>query len=199
MSLKAAQLAAVLAEIPNIRVGTEVAAVSVYVPAISRSVVIDPKAVREHSCVLGPTGERALHLVLDINAVPVQVIVTPDDLVFAPDTGDAGFGISIDVTDAPPLVSFSEMVRDLDAVARKLSTEKNLDHVVGALVMLRYFVAGAKRLGIECRDAESKLRSMWEQVGLPSAEPRTPGKQRQSPSTRRSSTRQGNASRRKTR
>lgn len=110
MSLNAAQLASLLAEIPNIRVETKAAAVSVHVPAIDRSVVIDPRAVREHRSVLGPTGERALHLVLDIDSVAVQVIVTPDDLVFAPDTRDAGLGIRIDVTDAPPLVSFSEMI-----------------------------------------------------------------------------------------
>ena len=190
MSLKAAELASVLTEISSIHVGREAAAVMRSCTCHDRSLVIDPKAVREHSFVTGPTGARALHLVLDIDAVPVQVIVAPDDLrVRAGYTRRAGCGIKIHVTDAPPLVSFSEMVRDLDKVARKLSTEKNFDHLVGALVMLRYFVAGSKRLRIECHDAESKLREhAGSRSGCRRRNNRSLQSRPQSPSTRRSIT-----------
>jgi hypothetical protein len=169
MFINATQLRSLLAEISEIRVMPDAAGVLVHVPAIDRSILINPDAVRQHNYVTGPTGKRALQLLLDLESVPVQAIVASNDLVFAPDTRDAGLGIKVSVTDAPPLVSVSEMMRDLDTVAQNLSTEKNFDNVVGALVMLRYFVAGAKRVGIECSDAESKLRQLWDGAGVVSA------------------------------
>jgi hypothetical protein len=140
----------------------------VYVPAIDRSLMIRANAVKQHAYVDTPSGEPALMLLLDVDSKPVQAIVASTDLVFAPDTGDSGFGIAVDVTNAPPLVGFSEMVRDIGRVEKTWPTEENFDKVIGNLVLLRYFVAGAKRLGIECTEAESKVQRLWELTGLAS-------------------------------
>ena len=146
------ELCSLLEPISEIQVRHEGGRVLVHVPAISRSMQIEPQTVMRHKYVTGPDGRRALLLSLDVEGISVQAIVAPTDLAFAPDTRDSGFKFKIDVTNVPPLVSFSEMMRDLNAVQRKLSTETNLDKVLGTLVMLRYLVAGAKRLGIDCRD-----------------------------------------------
>lgn len=167
MPLTTPRLCSLLREIPQNRVTQEDDEVLVHVPAIDRSILLDASAVTRHSWEAGPDGERALMLWLDVAGV--VVIVASTDLVFAPDTFDSGLGINIDVKNAPPLVSFSEMMRDLGAAERNSTTERNFAKVMGTLVMLRYFIAGAaKRLGIECGDAESKLERLWERTGLSS-------------------------------
>ena len=176
------ELCSLLEPISEILMRHEAGRVVVHVPAISRSIPIDPQTVMQHQYVTGPDGRRALLLSLDVEGISVQAIVAPTDLVFAPDTRDSGFRFSIDVTNMPPLVSFSEMMRDLNAVERKLPAETNLDKVVGTLVMLRDFVAGAKRLGIDCRDADLKLQPLLERMGLAAkdadGEPVTPDSRR---------------------
>jgi hypothetical protein len=166
MTMTMTELCSLLELISEIQVRHDGGRVLVHVPAISRSMQIEPQTVMRHKYVTGPNGRRALLLSLDVEGISVQAIVAPTDLVFAPDTRDSGFKFRIDVTNVPPLVSFSEMMRDLNAVERKLSTETNLDKVLGTLVMLRYFVAGAKRLGIDCRDADLKLQPLLERMGL---------------------------------
>lgn len=172
MSLTTPQLSSLLDAIPEIRVTQEAAGVRVYVPAVDRSMLIDARAVGQHEYVTGPNGDRALLLLVDVMGVPVQAIVASTDLVFAPDTLDSGLGITVDVANAPPLVSFSEMMRDLSTVESKVSTERDFAKVMGTLVMLRYFVRGARRLGIECGDAESRLRKLWDSTGLSTVDPR---------------------------
>lgn len=166
MLLTTARLCSLLREIPKIHVTQEGDKVLVHVPAIDRSILLDANAVTRHSWEAGPNGVRALMLWLDVAGV--VVIVASTDLVFAPDTLDSGLGININVKNAPPLVSFSEMMRDLGAAEGNSATETNFAKVMGTLVMLRYFIAGAKRLGIECGDAESKLERLWERTGLSS-------------------------------
>jgi hypothetical protein len=160
------ELCSLLEPISEIHVRNESGRVLVHVPAISCSMQIDPQTVTRHKYVTGPNGRRALLLALDVEGISVQAIVASTDLVFAPDTRDSGFRFRIDVTNMPPLVSYSEVTRDLNAIERKLATETDLDKVVGTLVMLRYFVAGAKRLGIDCRDADLKLQPLLERMGL---------------------------------
>jgi hypothetical protein len=135
MSLTTTHLCSLLTEIAEIRVTQDAAGVLVHVPAIGRSMLIDADAARQHTFVAGPNGERSLLLLLDVAGVPVQAVVAPTDLVFAPDTRDSGLGISVDVTDTPPLVSFSEMMRDLKTLERRSSTEGRVDEVVATLVM----------------------------------------------------------------
>jgi hypothetical protein len=171
MSLTTPQLCSLLDAIPEIRVTQEAAGVRVYVPAVDRSMPIDAHTVRQHEYVTGPNGDRALLLLVDVMGVSVQVIVASTDLVFAPDTLDSGLGITVDVANAPPLVSFSEMMRDLSTVESKVSTVTDFDKVMGTLVMLRYFVRGARRLGIECGDAESRLQKLWDATGLSTVAP----------------------------
>jgi hypothetical protein len=120
MELTVAQLVTALSAVPDIEIGVSGTGVCVYVPAIHRSILIEVKAVVHHKQVTAPGGARAQQFVLEIGGEPVQAIVAADDLVFAPDTHDSGFGIKIVVRDAPPLVSFREMMRDLDNLERRL-------------------------------------------------------------------------------
>jgi hypothetical protein len=168
MSITTTKLRSLLEKIPEIIVTPEVAGVLVRVPAIGRSMRITASAVTKHSYVNGPSGERALLLLLDVAGVPVQAIVASTDLVFTPDTLASILGVEIQVNNAPPLVSFSEMMADVTRIEKSSSTEPNVDAVVGSLFMLRSFVAGARRLGIDCSEAESRLQPMWERAGLPS-------------------------------
>jgi hypothetical protein len=152
------ELCSLLEPISEIHITHDAGRVVVHVPAIGRSMQIDPRTVTPHNYVTGPDRRRALLLSLDMEGISVQTIVASTDLVFTPDTRDSGFPIRVCVTNMPPLVSFSEMMRDLNALERKSSTETDSAKVVGMLVMLRYFVAGAKRLGIDSRDADLKLQ-----------------------------------------
>ena len=50
-------------------------------------------------------------------------------------------------------------MHQLSTAETSVTTEKNLANVLGTLVRLRYFVAGANRIGIECRECFSELNS----------------------------------------
>jgi len=126
---------------------------------------LDPRRVLRQQLVTDPFGDPALLLLLDVAGRPVQVVVSGSDLVFQPDdsvpVGDFE-GPSISVENMPPMIGYSEMFRDLEAYEGKIAAETDIDQVLGSLAMLRYFLAGAERLDIDCAEFTERWKCLWQ-------------------------------------
>ena len=112
-------------------------------------------------------GDPALLLLLDVRGTHIQAVIASSDLVFQPDesvpVGDLGEP-AIAVGNMPPMVGYSEVLRDLETCERALDTEDDMDRVFGSVVMLRYFIAGAERLGIDCVQTMARWQRLWERL-----------------------------------
>lgn len=148
-----------LAEVPGVLAVDDGSVVRVAISAIELEVGLAADSVVAMRLIEAPNGTPALMMLLDIQDEPVQVIISDTDLAYPPDASDHGleYGIAITVEDMPPLVGYTEMMRDLETAASRLAGQSNLDNVMGTVVMLRYFINGAMRLGIDC----SRPLELW--------------------------------------
>jgi hypothetical protein len=64
------------------------------------------------------------------------------------------------VTDMPTLVGYADMMRDLTQAAPRLIEEADADQRLGTVVMFRYFINGARRMGVDCTAAIAA----WEEL-----------------------------------
>ena len=141
-----------LAEVPGVLAVDDGSVVRVTISAIELEFGLAADSVVGMQLIEAPNGTPALMMLLDIQDEPVQVIISDMDLAYSPDSSDHGleYGIEISVEDMPPLVGYTEMMRDLETAPSRLEGHRNLDHVMGTVVMLRYFINGAMRLGLDC-------------------------------------------------
>lgn len=125
--------------------------------------------VIRHQRVVDPFGQPAELLLLNVHGIPVQVAISGSDLVFEPDesvrVGELE-GPAIHVVDMPQMVGYSEVLRDLDVLQRALDTEPNIDRLFGFAARLRYFIAGAERIGLDCGDLMARWGQLWERLSV---------------------------------
>lgn len=132
---------------------------------IGVAMTLDPMNVLRHEQVIDPFGQRALLVLVDVVGTPVQVVVSSSDLVFQPDDSVEFGGLrgrAIKVDDMPPMVGYSELLRDLTAYEVQIAVETDQDRVLGMLAMLRYFLAGAARLDMDCAELTKRWERLWE-------------------------------------
>ena len=158
-------IADVLGRIPGITVTANGDELRVRCERIGVAMNVDPRRVLGQQLVTDPFGDPALLLLLDVAGTPVQVVVSSSDLVFQPDDsvriGDFK-GPPISVENMPPMVGYSEVLRDLATCEGTIAAETNVDRLFGTLAMLRYFLAGAERLDIDCAGITSRWQSLWQ-------------------------------------
>ena len=94
--------------------------VTVHVPAIGDGAHFVADDVRRLSRMYAPDGSPAVELVIDDGARVWPLIVTGSDLVFEPERASAVLDASIgySVADMPPLVAYTEMLRDAEWCGR---------------------------------------------------------------------------------
>jgi len=152
-------------QIPGIVVTANGKALTVQCERIGVAMTLDPRAVLRHRQVTDPFGDPALLLLVDVAGTPVQIVVSSSDLVFEPDSsvrvGELE-GPVITVDDMPPMVGYSEVLRDFEAFETRIDAETDLDRLLGLLAMLRYFLAGAERLDIDCVELTTRWQRLWQ-------------------------------------
>lgn len=161
----------ILSELPELRVSVAGDQVRCHVPAIDDTVCLGAAAVRRCRPIFGPRGERAVEFVVDADDGDVRpLIVTGDDVVYAPAdaAGLLDSAIPYRVGNAPPLVAYSEMQRDAEALARTAeqgTARLDLSEVGGTALLLRCFVAGAVRFGMRPVRTVAWWRRAWASIG----------------------------------
>src|SRR5258708_3760990 len=116
--------------------------VAIYVPAIDDIIQVLAGDVRQAHRVFAPNGSPAVELAVGDEAEVWPLIVTGDDVVFAPLSPDdlLDFPISIAISNAPHLVAYSEIVRDAEALARNCDRpDLDLDGASARLLLPRRF------------------------------------------------------------
>ncbi len=157
-------LARVLAEVPNVRCVFTADAVRLVVPGVVE-VSITASSVLRAEAIVDPFGDRAALLLVELDGQPTRGIVSRHDFVFEPRTVQPELdflpaGLHIEVREMPDLVGYTEMMEALADAERRLTSTRDVDAALGTVVMLRRFIAGAERFGIDCTEA----RAMWEGV-----------------------------------
>ena len=162
---KTTGIADVIGHIPGITVTASGDELRVRCERIGVAMKLDPRRVLRQQLVTDPFGAPALMLLLDVAGTQVQVVVSSSDLVFQPDdsvpVGELE-GPRISVENMPPMIGYSEMLRDLEAYEGKIAAETDIDRGLGTLSMLRYFLAGAERLDIDCAEFTSRWQRLWQ-------------------------------------
>ena len=147
------ELAGALAEVPGTKVSAGAGMVTAYVPAIGDSVRLAPDDVLDANRAAVPTGAPAVRLAVRRGHGRLPLIITVDDVVFAPAyAADVlAEGAPVRVPAAPQLIAYSEMHRDVRALGRALDdTGRPLDPdmLAATLLVQRCFLAGALRVGL---------------------------------------------------
>jgi hypothetical protein len=98
-----------------------------------------------------PNGGPAVAIELLGYDIEGPIIVTDEDLVFPPASSALMLNTKIhfQVTNAPPLVAYSEMERDSASVAAACANTqgKNLFSLAGSVLLIRCFIMGSVKFG----------------------------------------------------
>ncbi len=168
--MRSDELVRVLGGIPGTEVTADAGLVTAYVPAIGDAVRLAPADVLGAEIIAAPTGAPAVQLGVRRGHEELPLIVTVDDVVFAPayaaDMVDGG--VPLRVPDAPHLVAYSEMHRDVRALGRAVDeqgVELDLDTLAATLLVHRCFLAGAVRVGLWPVRVAAWWEYTWARVG----------------------------------
>ena len=147
------ELVGALAEVPGTKVSSGAGFVTAYVPAIGDSVRLEPTDVLGAEPAMVPTGAPAVRLEVRRGHKRLPLIVTVDDVVFAPAYAADMLveGIEVRVPAAPQLVAYSEMHRDVRALGRAMDdidVELDPEALAATMLVHRCFLAGALRVGL---------------------------------------------------
>jgi hypothetical protein len=164
------ELVRLLGEVPGTEVSVAAGVVTAYVPAIGDAVRLAPDDVLGAEPLTAPTGAPAVQLGVRRGHEELPLIVTVDDVVFMPayaaDMVESGAPFR--VPDAPDLVAYSEMHRDVRALGRTVQeAEETLDDdmLAATLLVHRCFLAGATRVGLWPVRVAAWWEYSWARVG----------------------------------
>jgi hypothetical protein len=154
--------------LPGFTITTSADLISVYLPGIKDSAHVLAREVRRARTVVGPNGENAVELAVGKEYGELPLIFTLDDVVFAPAKTEAVLDSDIcwNITDAPPLVTYLEMQRDAERVARACEkTGQNLDRLGASVLLVRCFILGAAKFGMRRLKAVAWWQRGWRAIG----------------------------------
>lgn len=147
------ELADLIAEVPNTEVTAVPGIVTVHVPAIGDTARLLFRDVLDAYEVMVPTGAPAVQVDLKRGRESLPLIVTVDDVVFAPVYADSVIDPEDEllVPAMPGMIGYSEMHRDVRALGKAIGDPQlELDPEILAATLLahRCFIAGAIRVGL---------------------------------------------------
>ncbi len=168
--MRGIEITRALARLPLLEISSSDELVVVDVPAIEDGVRIVAQDVQRLRRIFGPRGEAAVELVIGGREDPWPLIITSDDVVFAPAREETVLDspIAIKIGNAPHLVAYTEMERDargLAATCKKDSPGLDLAVAGGTMLMVRCQIVGAIRFGMRPARAVAHWQSAWDAVG----------------------------------
>jgi hypothetical protein len=154
--------------LPGLTITTSADLISVYLAGIKDSAHVLARNVWRARTVVGPNGENAVELAVRKDNGELPLIFTLDDVIFAPAMTEAVLDSDIrwNITDAPPLVTYLEMQRDAERVARACeNTGQNLDRLGASMLLVRCFILGAAEFGLRPLKAVAWWQRGWRAIG----------------------------------
>ncbi len=163
-------LVGLLAQVPGTRVSHDGEAITAHLPTIGDTVRLAVGDVLGAERVVVPTGAPGVQLGVRRGHEELPLIVTVDDVVFMPAYAADMLqpGAPVRVPFSPPLVAYSEMRRDVDALGHAVQRGgQRLDaEILAATVLLhRCFLAGAVRVGLWPVGVAARWQHTWMRVG----------------------------------
>jgi hypothetical protein len=138
-------------------------------PQIGETLELQGDQIESAQGLVSPMGDPALQLRIRIGGDLFTVIITGDDVVFEPDPDQpTSSAIRVRVSNAPHIVAYSEMLRDVrrfHAYCMAGRAFDNLDQLVAPFVMFRWFIDGALRIGLAPVEAISRWSDAWSRLG----------------------------------
>ena len=150
--MRADEIVAALSSLPDIQVTTTGSQVRGYVPAIDDSFRVPVEEVRRVQPIFAPNGDPAVQFTVGDGDLTRHLIVLNHDIGFPP--ADSKVQLDTDlprtVSNAPQLVMYSEMLRDVEYVALAYERRQltNLYEMAGSLLLQRCFIMGALAFGL---------------------------------------------------
>ncbi|WP_430792018.1 hypothetical protein [Actinoplanes sp. G11-F43] len=147
------ELADLIAEVPGTEVTAVPGIVTVHVPAIGDTARLLFRDVLDAYEVMVPTEAPAVQVDLKRGRESLPLIVTVDDVVFAPVYADAVVDPEDElmVPAMPGMIGYSEMHRDVRALGKAIddpNLELDPEMLAATLLAHRCFIAGAVRVGL---------------------------------------------------
>jgi hypothetical protein len=142
--------------------------ITVFVPALGDSVHFVADDVRRVNRIYAPDGAPALEFAIAADTKLWPLIITGADVVFQPENPTAILDtrMQYSVAQMPPLVAYTEMLREAEAQSRQIQTGRiNLDVLAGTFLLVRCFIMGAARFGLRPVPAVAWWDWGWRRVG----------------------------------
>jgi hypothetical protein len=147
--------------LPQLEVSVTEDLIRVFIPVLDDSINLSSNRVLRLQAIFGPRGERAIEFTVVDDEDLWPFILTADDVVYppAPTSTVLDSPIEIEISNAPPLVAYSEMTRDALGYAQACESPGviNVDGITGLELLLRCFIMGATRLGMR----PAKAAACW--------------------------------------
>lgn len=118
---------------------------------------INPEDIVSADFIIAPTGARVLRLSMNSGGI----IVTPDDYVFNVEQDEF-----IQVDDAPPMCSITEMVNGFENYMKAPMPSDNMDNCVGLYYIHYYIIKSARKKGFKVDAFMAQLQAIGEEFGL---------------------------------
>lgn len=118
---------------------------------------LNPEEISDAHFISSPTGEKVLQIYFGSGGI----IVTPDDYVF-----DVVQDEIMQVEDAPPMCSISEMLLGYEHYKINPLLSTNFDNCVGQFYMHYYIFKSAKLKGFNVDSYLNELESIGQKFGL---------------------------------
>lgn len=174
----AAQIASALSDVLGLGPTVEGGRVSVAIPAIGETLSVPAYDVKRVTRSFAPTGDAALELVMiDGDGTDVRpLIILADNVLFSPEDPATVLQapIPVAISNAPSLISYSEMVADAERFATAamrpdamhdngvIGRTLRLGGVAGECLLVRCAIAGAVRFGLRSLRAVAWWQRGWE-------------------------------------
>jgi len=174
--VQAAKIAAALSSLRSVEVTKSGTLVCGYVPTIKDTFRLPTRNILDYEPIVGPNGEPAIRFAVRSAEEIRCFIVTDTDVVYPPASSgpELDSGIHVAVANAPALVAYSEMLREVErlAVSCERHSNSNLDTLGGSVLLLRRFIMGSVVFGLHPVAAMVWWRRAWnvakEEIWLPS-------------------------------
>ena len=121
------------------------------------SISLNPSEIASTDFVIGPIGQRVLRLRMSSGGI----IVTPNDYVFNVEQDEF-----IQVDDAPPMCSITEMINGLERYVQNPIQSDNMDNCVGLYYIHYYIVKSASNKGFMVDAFMNQLQAIGQGFGL---------------------------------
>lgn len=151
LTVEAAGIARALAATLGLQPTVQDDHVSVYLPAIDDTVRVFAGQVQRFASIFAPNGDRALEFVIGEEDDVRLLIITADDVVFAPEDPVAVLDSTIPyaIANVPHLIAYSEMEGKAEKAAlAAASPGADLDLAAGDFLLVRCCIASASRFGL---------------------------------------------------